>query len=174
MDSHLPRPIRLAFLTTLLFVLLAGTSFAGIVALSGSGLISRQIKTQTDSSAHSGRAFASLPGALVVVTVPTGASRLVAARFTAESQCSGPAENYCAVRIVAFNPSTRTILEFNPQAGINHVFHRTASDRFESHSIARAARLGPGSYSIIVQRATTLDAMTFVLDDWIFEVDLSS
>ena len=31
-----------------------------------------------------------------------------------------------------------------------------------------------GSYSIIVHQATTLDAMTFILDDWIFEVDVSS
>jgi hypothetical protein len=174
MDSHLPRPIRLAFLIPLLFVWLAGASFAGIVALSGSGLISRQIKTQTDSTAHSGSAFAAVPGAFVIVTIPAGSTRLVVARFTAESQCSGPAENYCAIKIIALNRTTRGITELNPKAGLNHVFHRTASDQFESHSIARAGRLPAGSYSLIVQQATTLNAMTFVLDDWMFEVDVSS
>ena len=164
----------LAILIGALFAWTAEASKAGVVTLTGTGLISRQVKTQTDTTAHSGTTFASLAGAFAIVTVPTGSTRLVVARFTAESQCSGPAENYCTIRISAFNRTTTAVTELDPQVGLNHVFHRTASDRFESHSISRAARLPSGSYSIIVQQATTLNAMTFVLDDWMFEVDVSS
>jgi hypothetical protein len=174
MYAHFSWPIRLAFFTSVILIALAGASFAGLVTLSGGGLVSRHVKTQTEGAAHSGKSFVSLPGAFQVITIPTGFSQLVQARFTAESQCSGPSGSYCAVRIIAFNANTRASVELHPQVGINHVFHRAASDLFESHSIARAGRLGAGTYSIIVQRATTLDAMTFVLDDWIFEVDLSS
>jgi hypothetical protein len=153
---------------------LAGSAMAGLLDFTGSGVLLRRVKTQTDNSTHSGTSFSSLPGASIAVTVPSGTTRLVLARFTAESQCSGPVDQYCAIRIVAFNPATRGTIELHPQVGINLVFHRTASDRFESHSIARTARLPAGSYSVLVQRATTLNAMTFILDDWIFEVDVSS
>jgi hypothetical protein len=153
---------------------LMGTAFGGVVDSAGGGLVSRHVRTQTDVSAYpGGTVFTKIPGAEIFVRVPAGSTRLVLARFTAESQCSGPLDKYCAIRIVAFNRTTRSTAELHPQVGLNHVFQRTQSDRFESHTIARAARLSSGSYSIIVQQATTTAPMTFILDDWIFEVDMN-
>ena len=153
--------------------MLGGTvAYALLTGNVGGTTIQVQSRTENAASFTNVAAFNNLPGALISVAVPAGTSRLITARFTAESQCTGLAGRYCSVRVVAFT-ATGGVIELNPQAGLDYAFDSVASDNWEGNALERSIRLGPGTYRIVVQRAVNVAGTLFRLDDWHFRVDLN-
>jgi hypothetical protein len=154
--------------------ILSGTvAFAVLTANAGGTTIQVQSRTENVASFTNIAAFNNLPGALISVTVPAGTSRLITARFTAESQCTGVAGRYCSLRVVAFN-AAGGFIELNPQAGLDYAFDSVSTDNWEGNALERSIRLGPGTYRIVVQRAVNVAGTLFRLDDWHFRVDLNA
>lgn len=108
--------------------------------------------------------WTNVPGMVRTVTIPDGTSRLIDARFTAESQCTGG--SWCSVRIVTINNATGAITELYPQTGTDFAFD-SPSDNWEGHAIERNSRLflPAGSYRVQVQSAKVGAATVFRLDD---------
>jgi len=133
------------------------------------------IQNSTDASSIATTAFVTLAGTFTFVSVPSSTTRLIDARFTAESSCAGGgAGNWCTARIVVYNRSTGSITELLPQSSTDFAFDSvgSANDYWESHAIERSIRLGPGTYYVYVQWRTTSTSTVFRLDDWHFAVDI--
>jgi hypothetical protein len=158
---------------------LGATALAVGTGDTGRGEVRIDVRRETAPTTTMLTSYQPLPGARVLVQVPPGQSRLVTARFTAESSCSSPAANewrFCAVRIVAEGPVTG-LTELEPRAASIADFAfdtdepRSNHDGWESHAIERSIRLNAGSYQVYVQRAVTSSATAFSLDDWHFAVE---
>lgn len=153
--------------------ILGGTAAVAVLtASSGGTTVQVQNRAETNPSTTNVAAFTDLPGAVISVTVPAGTTRLIGARFTAESQCTGLTNRYCSVRIVA-TPASGGIIELNPQSGIDYAFDTAGSDQWEGHALERSIRLPAGTYRVRVQRAVNVAGTVFRLDDWHFRVDLN-
>ncbi len=113
--------------------------------------------------------FNNVPSAFTTISVPSGENALILARFSAESACYG-GTGYCSVRILING------VEMDPVAGFDFAFDSTdlgreTSGSWESHSMDRSRVVGSGTYTIVVQRATT-SASTFLrLDEWSLTVE---
>jgi hypothetical protein len=133
------------------------------------------VVTETDDVTITSAAFVSVPGAQVKVTIPQqGGSRLIVARFTAETECTtedGLDESWCAARIVAVRDGIAT--ELHPQVADNFALDSppASADFWEGHSMERAIRLDPGEYFIRVQAAVVGTGVSFRLDDWLLRVE---
>ncbi|RBQ19425.1 hypothetical protein DP939_16050 [Spongiactinospora rosea] len=116
-------------------------------------------------------AWGNIPTALVTVNVPAGTTRLVNARFTAESLCVGTASAWCSVRIVVTN-SAGTITELQPVTSTDYRFD-TPGGAEEAHALERFSTvLLPGSYTVRVQALRMTGITQFTLDDYAFTVGL--
>jgi hypothetical protein len=154
--------------------ILGGTAAVAVLTGSiGGPTIQVQNRAETTASFTNLAVFNNLPGAVISVTVPAGATRLVTARFTAESQCTGVAGRWCSVRVVVFTPSGGTV-ELNPQSGIDYAFDSASNDNFEGNALERSIRLPAGTYRVVVQRAVSVAGTGFRLDDWHFRVELNA
>jgi hypothetical protein len=157
-------------------ILASGTAFALLTFVSGGAIERVAIARETDIARTSAVQFNDVPGANVSVNVPAGSTRLVMARFSAESACAGGTGNeWCSVRIVAVNVANGAVTELSPKSDRNLAFDSTdaGSETFawESHSMDRSERLGAGNYRIKAQRAVTNAAVVFSLDDYSFTVE---
>lgn len=171
------RTILLLASVAVALILASGTAFALLTIASGGSIQRVQIVRETSATFSNAVAFNNVPGAAVPVSVPAGSSRLIMARFSAESACSGGAgAQYCSVRIVAVNVANGAVTELSPQSGIDFAFDSTdsateTSASWESHSMDRSERLDVGQYRVSVQRAVTNAAVTFWLDDYSLTVE---
>ena len=113
--------------------------------------------------------WVNVPGMVRSVTVPAGTSRLLDARFTAESNCTGG--SWCSVRVVVFN-AQGVATEMFPQSGTDFAFDSPDADLWEGHAIERNTRnfLPAGTYRVQVQAAKVGNA-NFRLDDMHFVVE---
>lgn len=107
--------------------------------------------------------WVNVPGMVRTVTVPSGTSRLIDARFTAETQCTGG--SWCSARIVVIN-SAGGITELYPQSGTDFALDAPSGDLWEGHAIERNSRtfLPAGTYRVQVQ-AAKVGNPTFRIDD---------
>lgn len=176
MRIRFPRrtPAAIAAATALALAAMAGTAAAVLSGSSGTSQI--QIVNKTDNAPTSTNAVAWTnlpPGSEISVTVPNGTTRLVNARFTAESKCSsGGNLGHCSVRIVAIGPAGT--IELDPVSGIDFAFDDDNADGPSARAVERSIRLGPGVWRLVVQRAVTNAAIGFTLDDWHFAVEVSA
>jgi hypothetical protein len=160
-------------------VVLAASGGTALAALSGSsGGAQLQMVNRGDNVASftSSTTYSDVPGATAVVSVPSGTSQLINARFTAESNCTraNPAlGGWCSTRIVAQRIGGATV-ELSPQAGLDYAFDSVATDQYEGHAMERSIRLGVGTYIVRAQRAVTNNAISFRLDDWHLAVEKSA
>jgi len=153
-----------------------GTALAVVSGSSGGAQVQMLNRGDNVATVTSSTAFSDIPGATTVVGVPTGTTRLVNARLTAESQCTraNPAlGGWCSTRIVAQRIGGATV-ELNPQAGLDYAFDSVATDQFEGNAMERSIRLAAGTYIIRAQRAVINNAITFRLDDWHLAVEVSA
>jgi hypothetical protein len=152
-------------------LVLVGTA-AHAVITGVSGTISDQQRYVNETTAWStgAPAFVDVPGAVTTITVPSGTRRMIDARFTAESLCTGSSGTWCSVRIVVVRPSG-VLLELNPRSGTDFAFDSAGPDNWESHAIERTSPyLGAGTYRVKVQ-AGVVSASSLRLDDWTFAVE---
>ena len=124
---------------------------------------------ETNAWSTGAGAFVDVPGATTTVTIASRTRRMLDARFTAESQCSGTG-GWCSVRIVVIRPNG-SLLELNPRSGTDFAFDSAGSDNWESHAIERTSPYLPaGRYRVKVQ-AGVVGATSIRLDDWTFAVE---
>lgn len=144
---------------------------AGAVLTGRSGTFSERqtFIRETDPWTTALPVWMNVPGAAAVVTVPRGTSRLIDARFTAESSCTGSG-GWCSVRIVAVNAGGG-VTELEPASGTDFAFDTSSTtDGWEGHAIERSSffRL-PGRHRVIVQARTNGPLLR--LDDWHLAVE---
>lgn len=156
---------------TILCLFGTAASFAAVISAAGGPLIRVDTRSNTDIATTSSASYVNVPNAQIrIIIPPAGGSRLVVARFSAESKCSGTAEGAaCSVRIIALNAGTSVATEMHPQMGIDFAFDSVSSpdpdnDGAEGHSLERSLRLNPGTYLIRVQWAVSAANTTFELD----------
>lgn len=142
----------------------------------------RLYNVQEDSDWSSGDSFTTttsqtwsdVPGATTTVRVPEGVYANIFARFSAESECTGTAGQWCSVRLM-ISKDGAAFLQMYPDAGTDSAFDSTGIDNWESHTIERVRYGDPGStYTIKVQYAVSSPGVTFGVDDWLLvaETDL--
>ena len=151
----------------------AGTASAVVAGFNGGAQTQRLVRTETDATTAAGTTFTNIPNAAVTVRVPSRQTRLITARYTAESQCTGSNFGWCSVRLIARNNSTGTVVALHPRSDLDFAFDSVSDDLWESHSVSRTIKVGAGSWSVIAQRATTSDSVTARHDDWTLEVDVN-
>jgi hypothetical protein len=156
-----------------------GTALATLYPSSGGAQL-QMVNVGSDVvTTTSSTAWVDLPGALTTtpVTVPSGASQLVNARFTAESDCGGDAAagQTCSVRILAV-PAVGAPIELNPRSGKDFAFDSVPvrQDYKEAHAMERSIVLGAGTYTFKVQYSVSNAAVVFDLDDWHLAVEASA
>ncbi|MBV9487251.1 MAG: hypothetical protein JO246_14485 [Frankiaceae bacterium] len=101
---------------------------------------------------------APLPGMTVQITVPSGFTALLIARFSAESACYGGdagQPEWCTATIKANG------VEMSPQTGSDFAFDSTdngaeSNASWESHAMERVRRVPAGTYTVRVFGLTTL------------------
>ena len=164
-------------LSAVLVAASGGTAMAVLSGSAGGAQLLMQNRGDNAPNLTSSTVFSDVPGGTVSVNVPAGASQLVNARFTAESQCTRalPAlGGWCSVRIVAQRVGGATV-ELNPVAGLDYAFDSVqGGDQLEGHAMERSIRLPAGAYIIRAQRAVTDPAITLRLDDWHLAVETSA
>jgi len=98
-----------------------------------------------------------LPGMQVRITVPTGHTAILIARFSAESACYGgdtAQPDWCIATIKVGN------VEMRPQTGGDFAFDSTdngseSAASWESHAMERWLQVGAGTYTVHVYGSTT-------------------
>jgi hypothetical protein len=169
------RPAMIAAATILAIGALAGTAAAVLTTSIGGPQVSMQNRGDDAPTASPAAAmtWVNLPGSGINVNAD---SKLVNARFTAESTCNGDGSGVCAVRIIAVDPMG-AITPLDPASGMDFGFDTdvagASDDGAEAHAMERSRRLQAGPYTIRVQYAVTNAGTTFTLDDWDHTVELS-
>lgn len=153
-----------------------GMAWAGVVAptyLTGGSQVQTKVATSTGNwSTGTQLTWENITGATLHVNVPGGESRLVTARFSAESACSAAGvEAWCAMRIVAKKPGS-SLVQLFPNSGSDFAFDSPGGEAWEGNSVTRSRRLGAGSWDIWVQGMSVGSGGSMALDDWHFEVDV--
>lgn len=149
------------------------------VAYSGKSVVAKKVVTEAQYRQFTGTTWKALPGSTVSFSVPSGATRLVVAGLTGESQCTGgtPGTSWCKARVVARKSGSTSTLELNPKSLSPDVYafdsvSGSGDDYWEGHAMNRATTLGAGTWRVWVEVSTTGDDTTFWLDDWFFGVDV--
>jgi hypothetical protein len=129
-------------------------------------LLSNTINTDSSPSLTSNTAFSVLPGAAIPVTVPEGAKRCVKVLFTAETACEVTgAPDFCYVRAMANN------VPLDPVGGGFQAID-SEDGTASGHAYEWVGELGPGNYTIHLDRRVLNAATTFWTDDWTFDVEV--
>lgn len=149
---------------------------ASHVLFAGGGVVQKRVATESTAFSTSSTSWVALPGSGVTISVPSRASRLVTAEFTAESTCSGNNGSWCSARIVARRSGSSTLVELFPRVGSDFAFDTATSgqDFWESHAINRSIRLGSGTWVVFVQGNALFSGSNLRLDDWHFHVDVAT
>ena len=117
------------------------------------------IRTENTGLTFSNTTFVTLPGAVVGVSVPAGATRCVKVLFTAEAGATG----FCYVRAV-----DNGIPLFPDGGSFQALVSNDATAN--AHSFEWVRRLGPGSHTISIQRRVSSGSCG--IDDWTFDVEV--
>ena len=171
------RTTPIAAVAIIALLAFAGTAAAVLTGSFGLSQVRMDNRGETNPSFTNSLAWVDLPGTAIPVSI-TSPSRLINARFTAESSCRGLNAGTCAVRIIAVNAAG--IVELDPASGLDYAFDTDVPggadvDTMEGHAMERSRRLPTGTYTLRVQRAVTPTNTTgFTLDDWHFAVETSS
>jgi hypothetical protein len=165
------RPATIAAATMLALGAFTGIAAAVLTASTGAGQFRMDNRGETVGSTTASIVWVNLPGSDIPVNAD---SKLINARFTAESKCGGVNAGACVVRIIAVDAMGITVLD--PDSGADFAFDSYvpgSTDGAEGHAMERSRRLNGGAYIIRVQYAVTNNTMAFTLDDWHFAVETS-
>jgi hypothetical protein len=174
------RTIMLLASMAVAVILASGAAFAVATLASGGPIDQVRIVRQDTATTTSSTSFADIPNTQVGISVPAGTTRLIMARFSAESTCVGgsgfPPLHTCSIRIVAVTAGSGALTELQPASGRDFAFDSTDANTesigsWESHSMDRSLRLDAGSYRVMPQAAVSNSATSFTLDDYSFTVE---
>jgi hypothetical protein len=124
------------------------------------------VRTENAPSTTSSTAFVTVPGAVVTVSVPAGATRCIKVLFTAETACRvTTSADFCYVRALDNG------VEMNPQgASFQAIDSEKATAR--GHAFEWVRRVAAGSHTISLQRRVNAAPTVFTIDDWTFDVQV--
>lgn len=134
------------------------------------GISERTLYTHESAAwTTSSTAWVTVPGTSRVTSFAN--PRMLAARFSAETQCVGSTSGWCSVRVVYIN-SAGTVFEMSPVSGTDFAFDAFgAADNWESHALERSSPyLAAGGYRIAVQ-AIVIGTGSLRLDDWTLAIE---
>jgi hypothetical protein len=170
------KPAAIAAATLLAFGALAGTAAAVLTGSTGTSQLRMDNRGDTTEQNTSSIVWKELAGSQILVKAHD--TNLVNARFTAESQCYNGAGAWCAVRIIAVDIATGTIIELDPVSGMDFAFDAVApgahDETGEAHAMERSRRLTLGKYWLRVQFAVSNPTTKFRLTNWHFAVETSA
>lgn len=109
------------------------------------------LASQTDAFSFSApNVWVTIPTTTITVTVPAGTTRVIMARFSAESLCTNA--SWCSMRIVYRPYTTGVITEMSPASGTDFAWDSPGGS-WENAMIERstATYLPAGSYHVFVQ-----------------------
>jgi hypothetical protein len=153
-------------------VAFASSHRASNVTYSGGSLVQTKVATDENGwGTNTANTWQKVTGSTVKVVVPSHVTRLLNARFMAESYCTGDTA-WCSVRIVA-RKGSGTPQEFRPRVADDFAFDAPGGEEWEGNSVDRSLRLSSGTWYVWVQgfmEGGTTGSM--YLDDWHFEVDV--
>ena len=168
-------------LTTAAVAAVAALAAAGAVALaqgsgsSGGPSMNIEYRGHATATATSSLAWQLVPNTPATVSVPAGQTRLLNARFTAETICRRTAaqNGFCSVRIVAEPAGGGALIPLEPVSNADFNIDSAISntDAMEGHAVERSRRFPAGQYRVFVQRRVTNATVNFVLDDYHFAVE---
>jgi hypothetical protein len=176
------RKIALATTSALAAVgLIAGTAVAVSSSVNAGTVTNQAFRTQNAASTSIGTSWTYAPGLpAATITVPSGTSRVLAADYTAETQCLGTS-GWCTARIGYIKAGTSTFVPMLPYEGMDFALDSpggdgTASGSWEGRAMGRhSARVGAGTYYVYVQVAKYGAGVTqFRLDDQYLHVSANS
>lgn len=162
----IPRRLSLVFAAFLgALALLGGTAYAVTVKQTGSETTKQYFASDNlPWTVATVGSWQNVPNAWVAVAVPSGATRIVDARFTAESLCTGTA-GWCSARIVLVNAAGTTVSELHPVVGTDYKFD-TLGGAEETGVLERTSGfIGAGTYTVRVQALRMAGVSQFTLDD---------
>ena len=144
-----------------------GVSSAAAAVISGAtGTVTeRQTFARNDvAQVITSGSFVDVAGGAVTVRVPAGQKRMLDARYTAETLCSGG--GWCSARIVVTRTSPAGgTSELLPASGTDFSFD-APGDNWEGHALERTSNyLAAGVYRVHVQAAVVAGATSLRLDD---------
>lgn len=150
--------------------MVGGAAHAVLTARVGSTTDQQRFVHETNAWATNAPAFVAVPGAATTVVVPAGTRRMVSARFSAESACTGTA-GWCSVRIVLTRGTS--MVEMNPQSGTDFAFDSAGpANQWESHAREQTSPfVSAGTYVVRVQAGTVAGATSLRLDEWTLAVE---
>lgn len=171
------RSAAIAAAALLALGLFAATAAAVLTNSSGGTQVQMDNRADTDLQATKQLPWDSVVGADIFVTVPN--TRLINARFTAESRCYGQQGGKCTARIIAVNIATGAVTELDPASGPEFIFDAVTPDTYdeteEGHAMERSIRLPTGKYRVLVQYGVSIaEVVKFIVDDWHFAVETSA
>ena len=153
-----------------------GTALAVVSTSAGGSQVQMLNRVTTSASVTSSTMFSDVPGATAWWAFRRARTRLINARFTAESIAPGRSSR---PRRRVLDPDRGPAHRWGdgraePAGGSDYAFDTVASDGQEGHAMERSIRLGAGTYVIRAQRAVTSNAVSFRLDDWHLAVEESA
>lgn len=153
-------------------VLLGGTAYAAAIQLTGSETTKQYfVSENAPFTVATVGSWQNVPTAVMSINVPSGTSRMIDARYTAESLCTGTG-GWCSVRIALFSATGVFINELHPGAGTDYKFD-TPGGAEEIGALERTSGfVGAGTYTVRVQALRTAGVSQFTLDDSQFVVGL--
>jgi len=179
MRTHLiPSKLSTAAIAAVAAVAAAGAvafAFAQASGSSGGPSIAIEYRGHATATATSSLLWELVPNTPATITVPPGETRLLNARFTAETICRrrAAANGFCSVRIVAQPAGGGALIQLDPASDTDFNIDSAISntDAMEGHGVERSRRVPAGQYRVFVQRRVTNQTITFVLDDYHFAVE---
>ena len=147
-------------------VLGVSTAAAAVITTATGTVTERQTFGRNDvAQVITSAAFVDVAGGAVNVRIPAGTRRMLDARYTAETLCSGPG-GWCSARILV----TRTVpagatTELLPASGADFALDSPGGN-WQGHALERTSNyLGAGLYRVHVQAAVVAGATSLRLDD---------
>ncbi len=159
--------------------LTAGTVMAVSSSVNAGTVTNQAFRTQNAASTAIGTSWTNAPGLpAATITVPSGSSRVLAADYTAETQCLGTS-GWCTARIGYIKAGTSTFVPMAPYEGMDFALDSPGGDThgsWEGHAMSRSsARVGAGTYYVYVQVAKNGAGVSeFRLDDQHLRVSANS
>ncbi|HUR77270.1 MAG TPA: hypothetical protein VMZ22_04925 [Acidimicrobiales bacterium] len=150
-----------------------GVAFAAATTYAAGPVNKVAVVTSDTTSQVTSTSFVEVPRAAVTITVPSGTTALLIARFTAQSMCGGAGSSVCSVRIVdngtEMEPVSGPAFAFDSQSGTNCICLA------ESHSVERVLRVSAGKHRIAVQALIGQpNNIRFELSNWLLRADVAA
>jgi len=108
------------------------------------------VRTEKESALISSATFTPVPGATVVVSVPSGQTRCIRVTFSAFADCGN---NYCYIRSVSNSAA------MYPNVSEDESAFAQGTNVTEAHSFTFVARVGSGNRTIVVRDEPTMAAL---------------